>query len=51
MFDGNILGARTTGIATVIRIVGIGIIGTFTATLGLGKSKESQNLSLKNLIN
>lgn len=29
MWDGSILGENTTGIATVIGIIGIGIIGTF----------------------
>lgn len=33
MFDGDILGENTTGIATVIGIVGIGLIGTSNATL------------------
>ena len=41
MFEGSILGEKTTGIGMIIWIVGIGILGTFTATLGLGKSKES----------
>ena len=33
MFDGNILGENTTGIATVIGIVGIGLIATSNFTL------------------
>ena len=33
MFDGDILGANTTGIATVIGIVGIGLIATSNFTL------------------
>ena len=32
MFDGNILGENTTGIATVIGIVGIGLIATSNFT-------------------
>lgn len=35
-----ILGENHTGIATVIGIVGIGIIGTFNTTLTLGKAKR-----------
>jgi len=41
MFKGSILGEKTTGIGMIIWIVGMGIIGIFTATLGLGKPKES----------
>ena len=33
MFDGNILGENTTGISTVIGIVGIGLIATSNFTL------------------
>lgn len=33
MFDGDILGENTTGIATVIGIVGISLIGTSNVTL------------------
>jgi L-asparagine transporter-like permease len=33
MFDGDILGENTTGIATVIAIVGIGLIATSNVTL------------------
>ena len=33
MFDGDILGENTTGIATVIGIVGIGLIATSNITL------------------
>jgi energy-converting hydrogenase Eha subunit H len=33
MFDGDILGENTTGIATVIGIVGIGLIATSNVTL------------------
>ena len=41
MFKGSILGEKTTGIGMMIWMIGIGILGTFTATLRLGKSKES----------
>ncbi len=33
MFDGDILGENTTGIATVVGIVGIGLIATSNVTL------------------
>ena len=33
MFDGDILGEKTTGVATVIGIVGIGLIATSNVTL------------------
>ena len=33
MFDGDILGENTTGIATVIGIIGIGLIATSNVTL------------------
>jgi hypothetical protein len=33
MFDGDILGDNTTGIATVIGIIGIGLIATSNITL------------------
>ena len=40
MFDGDILGERTSGIATVIGIVGIGLIATSNVTLiGLRRRK------------
>ena len=38
----GILGENHTGIATVIGIVGIGLIGTFTSTSGLRNAKKSQ---------
>jgi hypothetical protein len=41
MFDGSILGENTTGIATVIGIIGIGIISTFSSTIGLGKARKN----------
>ncbi len=34
MFDGQILGANTTGIATVVGIVGLFLIATSGTTLG-----------------
>jgi uncharacterized protein YacL len=40
MFDGDILGENTTGIATVIGIVGIGLIATSNVTLIGFKRKE-----------
>jgi hypothetical protein len=40
MFDGDILGENTTGIATVIGIVGIGLIATSNVTL-LGFKRKS----------
>ena len=40
MFDGDILGENTTGIATVIGIVGIGLIATSNVTLLGFKRKE-----------
>lgn len=40
MFDGDILGEDTTGIATVIGIVGIGLIGTSNVTLLSFKRKK-----------
>jgi hypothetical protein len=33
MFDGDILGENTTGIATVVGVVGIGLIATSNVTL------------------
>ena len=45
MFEGSILGDRTTGIATVIGIVGIGLIANSSPPLTLGKSKESKKES------
>jgi hypothetical protein len=41
MLDGNLLGERTTGIATVIGIVGIGLIGSFSSTAGLKAKKNN----------
>ena len=41
MFEGSILGEKTTGIGMMIWIVGIGIIGTFTATLKMRKTRKS----------
>ena len=40
MFDGDILGENTTGIATVIGIVGISLIATSNVTLLGFKRKE-----------
>ena len=40
MFNGDILGENTTGIATVIGIIGIGLIATSNVTLLGFKSKE-----------
>jgi len=40
MFDGHILGENTTGIATVLGIVGIGLIATSNVTLIGFKRKE-----------
>ncbi len=40
MFNGDILGENTTGIATVIGIVGIGLIATSNVTLLGRKHKE-----------
>ncbi|MBN2585647.1 hypothetical protein JXA59_03330 [Patescibacteria group bacterium] len=40
MWNGSILGENTTGIATIIGIVGIGLIATSSIS---GKSKNSQN--------
>lgn len=42
MFEGSILGDRTTGIATVIGIVGIGLIANSTPPLAHRRSKESE---------
>jgi len=33
MFNGDILGENTTGIATIVGIVGIGLIATSSVTL------------------
>lgn len=41
MFEGSILGERTTGIAIVIGIVGICLVAGSASTWGLRKSKES----------
>ena len=43
MFEGSILGDRTTGAATVIGIVGIGLIANSSPPSAFGKSKESKN--------
>ena len=43
MFDGDILGENTTGIATVIGIVGIGLIATSNVTLLGFKRKKRKN--------
>lgn len=40
MFDGSILGENTAGIAAVIGITGIGLIGSFS-TRGLGKTSKN----------
>lgn len=40
MFDGHILGENTTGIATVLGMVGIGLIATSNVTLIGFKRKE-----------
>jgi L-asparagine transporter-like permease len=40
MFDGDILGENTTGITTVVGIVGIGLIATSNVTLLGFKRKE-----------
>ena len=42
MFDGDILGENTTGIATVIGIVGIGLIATSNFTLLAFKRKSTK---------
>ena len=39
MYDGQILGENTTGIATVVLIIGIGLIATSGYNL-LGKKKQ-----------
>ena len=41
VFEGSILGEKTTGIGMMIWIIGIGILGTFTVTLRLGRTKKS----------
>jgi len=40
-FGAGLLGENHTGIATVIGIVGIGIVGTFAATFAATSSKRS----------
>lgn len=40
MFDGSILGENTPGIATVIGISGIGLIGSYSSR-GLGKTRKN----------
>jgi hypothetical protein len=42
MFDGIFLGERTTSIATVVGITGIGIISTANKTSLLEKKKEEK---------
>jgi len=42
MFDGDILGENTTGIATVIGIVGIGLIATSNVSLFDFKRRKKQ---------
>lgn len=41
MWDGGVLGEETTGIARVLGIVGIGIIGTFNTTLRKAVRREA----------
>jgi hypothetical protein len=41
MVDGNIFGERTTSIATVVGIVGISLISTFTTRLTLKNTTKS----------
>jgi uncharacterized membrane protein len=43
MFDGDILGENTTGIATVIGIVGIGLIATSNVTLWVSNAKNRKS--------
>ena len=45
MFEGSILGERTTGIATVIGIVGIGLTATSGATIA---GERARSLKPKN---
>ena len=42
-FGEGLLGENHAGIATVIGIVGIGIVGTFAATSSKGSSKETKS--------
>ncbi len=42
MWNGSILGENTTGISTVIGIVGIGLIGTSGVTSGKPKKTPNQ---------
>ena len=42
-FGRGLLGENHTGIATIIGIVGIGIIGTFAATSSKRSSKETKS--------
>ena len=42
-FGEGLLGENHTGIATIIGIVGIGIIGTFAATSSKRSSKETKS--------
>ena len=43
MFDGDILGENTTGIATVIGIVGIGVIATSNVTFWISNVKNRKS--------
>jgi len=40
MYNGNILGENTTGLATVIGIIGIGLIGLFINSKTLEEGKQ-----------
>jgi len=42
-FGEGILGENHTGIATIVGIVGIGILGTFAATSSKRSSKETKS--------
>jgi hypothetical protein len=43
MVHGSVFGDRTTGIATIIGIVGIGLMSTSNLTLGLKSFNKSQS--------
>jgi hypothetical protein len=43
MVHGSVFGDRTTGIATVAGILGIGLISTFTTASGLKSFNKSQS--------
>jgi hypothetical protein len=43
MVHGNVFGERTTGIATITGIVGIGLISTSNLTSGLKSVNKSQS--------